>query len=247
MSHTAFSALPFLPLNPVWVLESRAFSHSDGRVGKAFVLVLIEMWRRGGSLPASKSSLMQAIGMDVAFVDEFYDDLVCDFKMNDEGRWEFPPLSRVCQVMGERFSKEIESFAISSALSVQSPQEFGLSVVEGVKAKAVRGVTSIPKSFSPCAESKAHCRSLGYTDDMIRGVLDKFIDFSQARGTKSKDWDAAFRLFVTRELEFRSKSSGPQMGFFPAASDMSAQRQSRGDMLSNKNLNMLLQVQGGGL
>ena len=210
-STSCFSFLPFLPLDPRWLEDSRAFAHTNAALGKAYCLLVLEVWRRGGSIPDSRDFVARVTGLEAALVAAHWDDLTHGFECNEaDGRLTHKGLSGVMSNMTARYGKEMESFAMAAALSVQEPQEFGLSVVEGVKKKVTRGLTSAPKGFALDSVSINHIAALGYEyKDVQEALVQKFIDFCQSRGQKYKDWQAAFRVFASREVEFRRPNAAP--------------------------------------
>ena len=239
MTTTAFSFLPYLPLNPVWIKTSPAMEDEDSRLGKAFIIILMDMWSRGGSIPASHAYISKLTGLDTSLIEEKKEVLLGSFSINPVGRLEFPPLADVCAMMNERFGKEMEAIALTAMMAVQDPDNCSLALVESTRTKVVKGLTLFPKNFVPDADSLDYCLQLGYQHGDVSALMVKFKDYSQSKGVKNKDWQAGFRLFIQRESEFRQRTSVGQGGLFPVTAP------SRGDQLAMKNMSMLFS--GGGM
>ena len=209
---------------------------ADARLGKAFVLIILDVWSRGGSIPASHAYISNLTGLELSYIAQNKEVLFGGLIINTVGRFELPGLSEICATMQERFGKEMEMFAVSALMAVQDPSNMSLAIAETSSGKSVKGLTLYPRGgFSADQESIDCCLNTGYQHGDISALLMKFKDFSLARSTKNKDWQAAFRMFVQKEFEFSRRSSTGQGGFFP-----SVQTSSKGDALAMRNLSMLM-------
>lgn len=69
----------------------------------------------------------------------------------------------------------------------------------------VNGAHALPPEWEPAAKIKVQCQKLGLSDDEVDWELGKFRDYwlSASRNARKKDWNAAFRNWCRRAIEFR--------------------------------------------
>lgn len=171
---------------------------------KAALRLLFAAWRGApaGSIPASHSYVASATGMSEDFVSKHYVMLTEGFEIQENGRLYHIEMSKLCARMSENYGKEIEAYALATAMAAQDPEQFGIASVEATT-KRPRGMTMLPKGFGYMMfpDLRGWAAENGYMQDFQQDeIMDKFIDFATARGDKQKDWVAAFRNYARNEI-----------------------------------------------
>ncbi len=247
------SLLPYMPFDPAWVEHSAAFVHEDARVARAALRLLFAAWRGTptGSIPSSHSFVASATGAPQEFVAEHYVVLTEGFELGEDGLLHHVGLSRICSQMRENYSKEIDAYALSVAMSMQDPDNLGVMSTETVAKRTVRGKTALPKGFGfeSCSEDlRSWCDDHGYVGAVDQAyIMEKFIDYAKSRDQRNKDWAAAFRTYATDEISrFRRYPPGsgattaqgvrPVTAISPfGALQRNAVPMSRGDAVASRN------------
>lgn len=265
---SALSFLPFMPFDPAWIEQSLAFVHADARLGKAALRLIFAAWRGApaGSVPASHAYIASATGLSEDLVSEHYVTLTDGFVLSDDGKLHHTALAKLCERMTEQYGREIESFALATAMSVQDPDAFGIGNVEAKSKRGPRGKCLMPKGFGydlfpDLRQFGVEC---GYypTEHDQDWIMSKFIDFASRGGEMYKDWSAAFRTYARNERESFNRFPPPDpnqtqsKGLFDSESTVYPARrpspfeglrrggaqQSRGDAAASRNMEALDRV-----
>lgn len=200
---SAFGAMPYLMLDPAWVEQSQAFLHSDARLAKGYLALIVAAWRGApaGSVPASHAYLAQASGLPLELIGEHYDVLTEGFELRG-GRLHHIYLSSMSERLMSKHGAVIEEFALSTAMTAQAPDLFGVAVVESSKSRT-GAKRAMPKGFgydsNPELEIWAAANGFPQPEDRA-WILERFIEGSKAKGFKYSDWAAAFRVWAKKEI-----------------------------------------------
>lgn len=233
-NNSALSFLPYMPFDPAWIEQSQAIVHADPRVGIAALRLLFAAWRGNpaGSIPSSHAYIASVTALPQEFVTEHYALLTEGFSLSDDGRLHHTALTKICEKMAFHYGREIEAYALATAMSVQDPTAFGIMNMEAGAKKGPRGKTLIPKDFGfdTCVDDlRGWCAKNMYPSDADQAyIMEKFIDYATGRGDKQKDWPATFRVYAANEIQhFRRFPPTKQIGvsgtlFHPEASDAKA-------------------------
>jgi len=202
---SAISFLPFMPFDPAWIEQSAAFVHADDRLGKAVLRLLFAAWRGmpAGSIPSSHAFVASATGLSQEVVAEHYVLLTEGFELRVDGRLYHVALANVCDSMTKAYGREIESFALATAMAAQDPEMFGVMNVEASSKRGPKGVVTIPRGFGydMCPTLREWAAGNGYPTPYAQDwIMTKFIDFSLSRGDRQKDWAAAYRTYARNEI-----------------------------------------------
>jgi hypothetical protein len=210
------SSLPWFTLDPAWVEQSAAFTDADPRMPAAYIRLLLAAWRGlpAATIPASHQYIAQVTGLDVGRVGEKFEVLTEGFELLSDGRLHHAQMERLALRLGERFGADIEELSVSAAMAVQDPQRFALVAAETAGA-GTRGRRSLPKGFGyeMHPQLRHWCAEQGFDASQDQQwLMDRFIDYSVARGERAKDWAAAFRSWAARELSYGRRPPGHNPG-----------------------------------
>lgn len=215
-ANTPLSSLPWFPLEPAWIEQSAAFTHTDARLGVAYMRVLLAAWRGlpAATVPASHQYLSQVSGLPVEEVGRNYAVLTEGFELLEDGRLHHVRMERLALRLMERYGKDIEEHALSAAMVMQSPEQFSLVATETARS-TTRGRQSIPRGFGyqMHPELRQWAAQNGFpTPEDQDWVMSGFIDYSVARGERVKEWAAAFKVWAARELSFGRRPPSARLG-----------------------------------
>lgn len=204
-NNSALSFLPYMPFDPAWIEQSSAFTHSDARMGNAALRLLFAAWRGqpAGTIPSSHSFIASATGLSQEVVGEQYVLLTEGFELCEDGRLHHIALAKLCGKLTETYGREIEAFALSTAMAAQDPESFGIANMEASSKRGPRGKTMLTRGFGfeMYPGLRDWCEVNGYAGEANQDwIMAKFIDFATGRGDKQKDWPATFRTYSTNEI-----------------------------------------------
>lgn len=202
---SAIGFLPYMPLDPSWIEHSLAFLHEDRRMLNAYIRLLFAAWRGApaGSIPATTAYLAMATGMTQEFISEHMEILTEGFVKTDNGRLQHIALAKLCGRMSAQYGREIETFALATAMAAQDPDVFGIMNMEATS-KRPKGKTIIPKGFGfdSCSDDlRGWCDQNGYCGRENQDwIMNKFIDYATGRGDRQANWMATFRTYAANEI-----------------------------------------------
>lgn len=266
---SSISLLPYMPFNPAWVEQSAAFIHPDPLVAVAAMKLLFAAWRGMpvGSIPSSHAYIASATGCSIDFVSKHYLDLTEGYELQENGRLQHVQLAKICTMMLDQYSTEIEAYALSVVMATQDPENIGLVSLNGLSKRVSRGKTALPKGFGyeTCEQDlRGWCEQNGYPgEENQEWIMSKFIDYAKARDERQKDWAAAFRVWAGNEISrFRrlppnpvgvggAAGNAPQSRFMAMATKSSPfaalQRTAptKGEQIINHNMRLMEDVPAG--
>lgn len=202
---SALSFLPYMPFDPAWIEQASAFTHSDARMGNAALRLLFAAWRGApaGTIPSSHSFISSATGLSQEQVGEHYVLLTEGFELREDCRLHHIALTKLCDKLTEQYGREIEAFALSTAMAAQDPDSFGITNMEASSKRGPRGKTMLTRGFGfdVYPDLRPWCEVNGYVGEENQDwIMARFIDFATGRGDKQKDWPATFRTYATNEI-----------------------------------------------
>lgn len=141
-------------------------------------------------------------------------------KKGAEGRWgseegvapadpveESVDLATDCQPDSNGHGKPHGLAIAESPSQSQSPSAAQPPTVLAAKAAKKRG-TQAPDSFDVTADLAAWASKKGVRFDLA-AETETFLDWHRAKGSVMRDWDAAWRTWITKAQEFKSRPGGP--------------------------------------
>ena len=220
------SHLPFLPISPAILAESRFFMSADSCIVRAGFWMLEAAWRspQPGSIPSGFESLSMVTRLTIEKLQDNYELLTAEWDLLDDGRLHYMPLEVIAQSVDERFGAELAVIAESALVACQGGNAtFELVPVAEVKKKQ-RGKHALPKDFKPDNTSQASVIKEGYcTEEMTEWLMSSFRDYALSKDVRQSNWQATFRNYLgstyTRKT-FQSKF-GHALGQVPAATAFS--------------------------
>jgi len=72
-----------------------------------------------------------------------------------------------------------------------------------------RGATPAPEIFPITDQMKAYAQKKGFSGD-LQNLSEKFLNYHRAKGSKFIDWNAAFRNWILKEIEFHPAAATDQ-------------------------------------
>lgn len=202
----SMKGLPYAPINPTWVLESRAFHSDDARLVRAATNMLLHAWRGepAGSVPADMQRLGGLCGLSHELVTEHWGELTEGWTLRGE-RLFHNGMSGLCERLHAKFPDVLESLADQAAAVVQAPEEFEL--VPPTVESRTRGRRLLPKDFQLTDRRRLWLKGHGVevTEDQDF-VFEKFVSHYRRLNEKMNDWDAAFENFALKEDKRRLPS-----------------------------------------
>lgn len=192
-------ALPFVPWDPTWVLENRAFLSGDARLVRAVPKLLMYAWHAepAASIPGDMQRIGALCGLTDAEVGQHFDDLLEGWAMRD-GRYFHVAMAALSERIAAKFGDVLENLADQAAAVVQAPEEFELTppVVES----RTKGRRLLPKDFGLTTELRAWLQANGFEGEAdFNFIMEKFKTHAQKDSQKANNWDAAFKNFALKE------------------------------------------------
>lgn len=205
---TNVGALPYVPIAPSWFEQSAAFSHEDPRLAVGLFKLLIAAWRAqpAGSIPHSHSYIAQATGLGQDVVAREFGVLTEGFELQDDGRLHHVQMSALAAEIHQRYKRELEEFALASAMAVQSPEHFSMLSVEGAPGRVKpRGLHGLPADFGYAKhpELREWAAGNGYpTEDDQVWLMQRFRAEAASKGWKLKDFAAKFQGWALDQISW---------------------------------------------
>jgi hypothetical protein len=201
MAHENISmkGLSYVPIDPAWLAESRAFHSSNPKLVRAPLLMLMHAWQAepAGSIPADMQRMGAICGLTDIEVGEHYDALTDGWVLR-EGRFHHEKLADLCARMHEKFADALGRLADQAAAVVQSPEEFELTAPE--MESRTKGRRLIPSNFGITPKREAWLISKGFrTVEDREFILEKFVTNAKRSNAMWNNWDAAFENFALKE------------------------------------------------
>jgi len=193
------TGMPYVPLDPQWVLASPAFHSRNHGVVKAVTLLLVSAWQGtpAGSVPASFRQLAAITGLSEAELADSHEDLFEGWVLRD-ARLHFPPMSALCERVSSRFADVMQSVADQAAAVIQAPEEFTLEVQEVSSTR--RGKHLLPKDWQLGRDMRDYMASNGLPEQFGQDfVATKFTTHYRSKGIAMQKWDQAFQNFFLKE------------------------------------------------
>lgn len=197
-----------MPLSFTELISYRAFMSGDGRVVRGALAMLYAAWASDtpGRLPPGIEALAQVTALSAEEVQLHYEVLTDGWELRD-GRICHGALEAAADRMSQRFGPELEVLRAGWAAAVQPgpvSEEFELVPQEAVKKVRAKGKHMLPKDFTMDPTTFRHVVSVGYdSEDLRKWLLQRFADYSLAKGQMQRDWQAALRNFSASSITLR--------------------------------------------
>lgn len=195
----SMKGLPYVPLDPVWVLESRAFLSGNPRLVRAVAKLLFYAWRAepAASIPADMQRIGSLCDLTDQEVGEHFDDLLDGWQMKD-GRYSHVAMAALCERVSAKFGDVLENLADQAAALPQAPEEFELTA-PAVESRT-KGRRLLPKEFGLTPDLRLWLKQNGFdTEDDCSFIMEKFKTHALKDSVKANNWDAAFKNFALKE------------------------------------------------
>lgn len=211
------AALPFTPIDPAWILESRAFLSGNARLVRAVSLMLFYAWKAtpAGSVPPDAQRLASLCSLTDAEVSEHWEDLTDGWTLRD-GRLFHDAMSALCERVAARFPDLLDVMAAQAAAIVQAPEEFELTAPT-VESRT-KGRRLLPRDWALTPELVLWLKAQGIDDEADQNfIAEKFKTHYQKSSEKLNDWTAAFKNFALKEDRRRLPSASRVVPLVAAA------------------------------
>lgn len=227
------SKTPFMPL---WVGDFLAKTGDlDAKEVGAYLLLLMSMWSRDGSLPADQKKLQRVarVGRDWpkvwAAIERYFtveDGRIFNARLSEEMR-KVNTKREVNAHAGARGGRakalkdnivRIANAKVSLCQSEPYPErETEDACASSVSATPKRGRKSrIPADWTPSEKDTAFAAERGLSEREIFDEADKFRDHHVARGSAFADHAAAWRTWVRNAIDYRARRGGMAGATYPS-------------------------------
>lgn len=196
--------LPYVAIDPQWLLESEAFHSPEPRLVRAVTQMLFAAWSNcpAASIPADYRSIGRLCGLTDIEVGEHYDVLTAGWELRS-GRLFHIGMAALAERLLERHGEALREVCDRSAAVVQDPELFELTAPQPTAkpASRLRGKRMLPKDF---VLTEAHRAAMAEKAQIVdprdhQFVFDKFVSRAQAEAVMQANWDSALVNFAMKE------------------------------------------------
>lgn len=202
MDHATLSmkALPFTPIDPAWILESRAFHSNDPEVVRAVPRLLMYAWHAdpAGSVPTDLPRFSAAAGLQVSVARDHWDELTEGWTLRD-GRLFHDAMAALAVRIGVRFAPVLADLEAQMAATMAAPEEFELTPPQ--MASRNKGKRALPANYPLTEEMRTWMAAhRGVTDPADQDFIHtKFVTHFTSNGQRMVDWRATWENWVLKE------------------------------------------------
>lgn len=219
--HFALMARPVI--DPQWLMALPAFFSEDASVVRAVFKLLQSAWQGSpaGTLNVpSIRALAEMTGLPLESTTRQLDVLQQGWKIKADV-WTFEPMAKVAHSILATHKDALEHLANELIVQAQSPDLFSpcvadtravneqlqhgqsLPVIRTAKAKAaVKRL--LPEDFELSQAMIAEAQNQGFGIARHREIAQLFSDFARSRAERSADWDATFRNWLRRAIQWQT-------------------------------------------
>lgn len=202
--------LPYVAIDPQWLLESEAFNSGVDGLAAAAVRMLFTAWNNtpAGSLPSDYRGLARAAGLPEAVLVDHYDTLLAGWELR-EGRMCHIGMTALAVRLGQRYGDALQEICDRSAAAVQDPELFELvPPVAKEPPRTTRGRRVLPADFALTDKLRQELvEKAKITDEGDQQyVFDKFVSHARTDNVMHIRWDQAFVNFAMKERPWQLPS-----------------------------------------
>lgn len=193
----------------------------------AYTRLLLYEWDNG-SLPTDIKKLSQVAGTTPKRFQKVSKTVLAKFTMTDQNRFINERLERTRQEQENYRKSQSESGKRGAEKRWKkhgkpngnpiskpngNPNGEKIALQSPIKKNTKKKVSfCIPDSFTLSSKHIEYAVSKGISEQDIQGIFDEFKNWHQAKGTKYVDWDAVWRTWVGKHLEYHPKKPSPYIG-----------------------------------
>tara|TARA_R110000850_G_scaffold250365_1_gene375288 strand:- start:17801 stop:18676 length:876 start_codon:yes stop_codon:yes gene_type:complete len=232
-----FALMPRPAIDPNWLLGLPAYLSQDGQVVRASLKLLNAAWQANptGTLHIpSFAALAEITGLGIEKATENHALLMQGWTVNKQQQWRFEPIAELAQSLLTTHQSAIEYLGNELLIQAQSPDLFGPAASDlantrktqteqtalPVVSKASKGKVKrlLPENFALTPGMHQELENQGISSSQAGHVQSLFVDYASARAERSADWDATFRNWLRRAIQWGNvtpdKTAPTQTGAF---------------------------------
>lgn len=241
----SLKALPYVPLDPQWLVESAAFHSPKADVVRAIVNMLSYAWRAtpAGTIPADFEGIARISGLDAIAVGEHYDALTAGWELRGD-RLHHVQMCELAARIAAVHGETLERWGDQAAVVMQSPEDFMLTCQGPEETSArTKGRHLLPPTFTLTDTRRAWMANsaVKIVDPADQDfVFEKFRSGALRDNSKFNNWDMAFENYVLKEnLRNLPSRQGLVPLVTPGVSGRVGRFGSRGAVAENHNVSVM--------
>jgi hypothetical protein len=196
------AAVPHMPLQPSWLVESPAFQAGEAKIVRAAFVMLERAWESmpAGTLPGTPRVLASMLGLTENELGLHFEVLTSGWSLVD-GRLVHEEMYELAKRIWKTQADALDHLSAKAVVVTQDPDQFELVSQEAVAASPLKGRRRVPVNFGLTPEISTWLKQTLLVGDEVdqKFLMEKFISHARSYNEKYADPIAGFQLFASRE------------------------------------------------
>lgn len=229
------SMMTHVPVQPHWLAYLPAFQSGDARLVRASINMLMAAFhgQPAGTLPKTVEAIATVTHLTVDEVKEHFPTLVAGWKTTQEAIC-FEPMAQMAARLATEYGDALRRLQDGVSVAIAAPDLFNTellpdqgaaleSKVTGktlLKAQDLLGKTAAKRLLPDGAQITPDIRDIlmgrHFTADTHDEIWQLFVDYHQSKGTRSANWTAEFRNWLSNKTFYGRLSPDNPSASLPA-------------------------------